>query len=103
MRASSSKRVYIQEVCTRDGFQAEARFVPTPQKVALIDRLSQTGLALIEVSSFSSPKAIPMLADAEEVFRQIERRPGVEYSALVPNVKGGERALAANATMPLAA
>ena len=99
MRAPRRKRVYIQEVCTRDGFQAEARFVPTPEKVALIDRLSRTGLALIEVSSFSSPKAIPMLADAEEVFRRIERRSDVEYSALVPNVKGCQRALAANATM----
>jgi len=99
MSVQSRKRVYIQEVCTRDGFQAEARFVPTQDKVALINQLSQTGLALIEVSSFTSPKAIPMLADAEEVFLRIERRSGVEYSALVPNLKGCERALAANATM----
>ncbi|RRW44310.1 hydroxymethylglutaryl-CoA lyase, partial [Stutzerimonas stutzeri] len=54
-----SKRLYIQEVATRDGFQIEANFVPTEAKIALIDRLSQTGLAKIEVTSFTSPKAIP--------------------------------------------
>jgi hydroxymethylglutaryl-CoA lyase len=89
-----SKRLYIQEVATRDGFQIESTFVPTEEKIALIDRLSQTGLAKIEATSFTSPKAIPNLRDAEEVMRGIRRVPGVEYTVLVPNVKGCERALA---------
>jgi hydroxymethylglutaryl-CoA lyase len=89
-----SKRLYIQEVATRDGFQIEADFVPTEAKIALIDRLSQTGLAKIEVTSFTSPKAIPNLRDAEDVMRGIRRAEGVEYTVLVPNVKGCERALA---------
>ncbi len=89
-----SKRLYIQEVATRDGFQIEPDFVPTADKIALIDRLSQTGLAKIEVTSFTSPKAIPNLRDAEEVMHGIRRVPGVEYTVLVPNVKGCERALA---------
>ena len=87
------KRIYIQEVVTRDGFQAESVFVPTDQKIALINRLSRAGYAKIEVSSFTSPKAIPMLADAEAVMREIDRVPGVEYTALIPNLKGAERAL----------
>ena len=60
----SPKRLFIQEVVTRDGFQAEAQFVPTAEKIRLINRLSNAGYAKIEVSSFTSPKAIPMLADA---------------------------------------
>ena len=89
-----NKRLYIHEVATRDGFQIEANFVPTEAKIALIDRLSQTGLAKIEVTSFTSPKAIPNLRDAEDVMRGIRRVEGVEYTVLVPNVKGCERALA---------
>jgi hydroxymethylglutaryl-CoA lyase len=89
-----TKRLYIQDVATRDGFQIEANFIPTEDKIALIDRLSETGLAKIEVTSFTSPKAIPNLRDAEEVMRGIRRVPGVEYTVLVPNVKGCERALA---------
>lgn len=89
-----SKRVYIQEVATRDGFQIESRFIPTADKIALIDQLSATGLAKIEVTSFTSPKAIPNLRDAEEVIRGIRRVPGVVYTVLVPNEKGCERALA---------
>lgn len=88
-----STRLYIQEVATRDGFQIESSFIPTEDKIALIDRLSETGLAKIEVTSFTSPKAIPNLRDAEEVMRGIRRVPGVEYTVLVPNVKGCERAL----------
>ncbi len=88
-----SKRLYLQEVATRDGFQIESSFIPTEDKIALIDRLSHTGLAKIEVTSFTSPKAIPNLRDAEEVMRGIQRVPGVEYTVLVPNVKGCERAL----------
>lgn len=94
MKQPNGERVYIQEVCTRDGFQAESRFVPTEDKVRLIDELGRTGLAAVEVSSFSSPRAIPSLADAEEVFRRITRSSGVDYIALVPNVRGCRRALA---------
>lgn len=88
-----NKRLYIQEVATRDGFQIEAQFIPSDDKIALIDHLSQTGLAKIEVTSFTSPKAIPNLRDAEEVMHGIQRVPGVEYTVLVPNVRGCERAL----------
>jgi hydroxymethylglutaryl-CoA lyase len=87
-------RVFIQEVAPRDGFQNEASFVATAGKIALIDALSHTGLAKIEVTSFTSPKAIPSLADAEAVMTGIERVDGICYTALVPNVRGGERALA---------
>lgn len=93
MNKITSRRLYIQEVSTRDGFQIETKFVPTEQKVALINALSRAGLAKIEATSFTSPKAIPALADAEAVMRQIDRVPGVEYTALVPNVRGCERAL----------
>jgi hydroxymethylglutaryl-CoA lyase len=86
-------RIYMQEVGTRDGFQAEAAFVDTQEKVALVDALSQSGLAKIEVTAFVSPKAIPALRDAEAVMRSIARKPGVVYSALVPNVRGAERAI----------
>ena len=89
-----SKPLHIQEVCVRDGFQSEPVFVPTDRKIALVNALSRSGLSKIEVTSFSSPKAIPALADAEEVMRRIDRVPGVEYAALVPNVRGAQRALA---------
>ena len=87
------QRLYIQEVVTRDGFQAESSFIPSADKIALINRLSQAGYAKIEVTSFTSPKAIPMLADAEEVMSKIKRVPGVVYTVLIPNLKGAERAL----------
>ncbi len=86
-------RILFNELVTRDGFQNEPMFVPTDTKVALIDGLSRCGYAKIEVTSFTSPKAIPMLYDAQEVMARIERVPGVEYTALVPNVRGAERAL----------
>ena len=89
-----SPRVYINDVAARDGLQIEARFVPTADKIALIDALSATGVAKIEATSFTSPKAIPNLADAVEVMAGIQRVPGVDYVALVPNEKGVERALA---------
>jgi hydroxymethylglutaryl-CoA lyase len=87
----------IVEVGPRDGLQNEADPVATDVKVAFVDALSETGLAEIEVSSFVSPKWVPQLADADEVFRRIRRAPGVVYSALVPNEKGLERAKAARA------
>jgi hydroxymethylglutaryl-CoA lyase len=89
----AGRRIHMQEVGTRDGLQAESVFVPTEDKIALVDALSQAGLAKIEVTSFVSPKAIPALKDAETVLREITRQPGVVYSALVPNVRGAERAI----------
>jgi hydroxymethylglutaryl-CoA lyase len=87
-------RLYINDVSPRDGFQNENTFIPTADKIALIDALSATGLAKIEVTSFVSPKAIPALADAESVMKGIARRQGVVYTVLVPNLRGAERALA---------
>ncbi len=93
MTPANRRRLYIQEVAIRDGFQIEPTFIPTEQKIALVDRLSTTGLAKIEVTSFVSPKAIPQTADAEAVMRGIARVDGVVYTALVPNVRGCERAI----------
>lgn len=90
-------RLFFNEVVTRDGFQNEPAFVPTDAKVALIDELSACGYAKIEVTSFTSAKAIPMLRDAEEVMGRIQRVPGVETTVLVPNVRGAERALESRA------
>lgn len=91
------KRIFFNEVSTRDGFQMEPRFVPTADKVALIDELGECGFAKIEVTSFTSPKHIPMLRDAEEVMGRIRRVPGVEYTVLVPNMRGAERAMESRA------
>jgi len=86
--------IRIVEVGPRDGLQHEPGMIPTESKVAFINALSGTGLTEIEVGSFVSPKAVPQLADSDEVFRKIERRPGITYSALVPNEQGFERARA---------
>lgn len=91
------KRIYLQEVGPRDGLQVECRFVPTADKITLIDALSATGVAKIEVTAFVSPRAVPALADAGDVLRGIRRARGVVYTALVPNVKGAERAIDAGA------
>ncbi|MBU3670024.1 MAG: hydroxymethylglutaryl-CoA lyase [Polynucleobacter sp.] len=90
-------RIYFNDVVTRDGFQIEPHFIPTEDKIKLIDGLSECGFAKIEVTSFTSPKAIPMLRDAEEVMGKIKRVPGVEYTVLVPNLRGAERALESRA------
>jgi hydroxymethylglutaryl-CoA lyase len=87
--------VKIVEVGPRDGLQNEAKPVPLETKVALIDRLSETGLCAIEAGAFVSPKWVPQMADSAELFRRIRQRPGVSYPVLVPNVKGLELALAA--------
>ena len=89
--------VRIVEVGPRDGLQNEKAIVPTATKVELIDRLSATGLKTIEATSFVSPRWVPQLADAAEVFAAIQRRPGVAYPVLVPNETGYERARAAGA------
>ena len=91
------KSVKIVEVGPRDGLQNEAHMVPAAVKIEFINRLSATGLQTIEATSFVSPKWIPQLADAEEVFRGIQQKPGVSYPVLVPNEKGMQRALAAGA------
>lgn len=91
------RRIHMQEVGPRDGLQPEAQFVATADKIALVNALSRAGFAKIEVTSFVSPKAIPQLRDAEQVLREIERRPGTVYAALVPNVRGAERAIEARA------
>ena len=91
------KRIHMQEVGTRDGLQVEEVFVPTQDKIALVDALSEAGMAKIEVTAFVSPQAIPALRDAEVVLREIQRRQGVVYTALVPNVRGAERAIEARA------
>ncbi|NUR71950.1 MAG: hydroxymethylglutaryl-CoA lyase [Hamadaea sp.] len=90
-------RVSIREVGPRDGLQNEEP-VPTAAKVELIDALSATGVGRIEAVSFVHPKAIPQMADADEVWAKITRNPAVRYSALVPNVRGAQRAIAAGFT-----
>lgn len=87
--------IRIVEVGPRDGLQNETEIVSTEAKVSFVDALSKSGVAEIEAGSFVSPHAIPQLADSDEVFRRIERQPGVIYSALVPNERGLERARAA--------
>lgn len=93
MPLSLPERVRIVEVSPRDGLQNEKTLVSTADKIRLIDALSDSGLSHVEVSSFVNPRWIPPLADAAEVFQGIRRRPGVVYSALVPNLKGYERAI----------
>jgi hydroxymethylglutaryl-CoA lyase len=93
--SGAGRRIALCDVGMRDGLQMESAFVPTEDKIALVNALSATGLAKIEVTSFTSPAAIPALRDAEIVMREIERRPGVVYTALVPNLRGAERAIEA--------
>ncbi len=98
MSAPFPSAVRIVEVGPRDGLQNETATIATADKIQLIDRLSATGLRSIEATSFVSPKWVPQLADAAEVFTGITRKPGVSYPVLVPNEKGYERALAVGAT-----
>src|SRR5437867_11742081 len=86
-------RITICEVGTRDGFQIEPDFIPTEQKIEVVDLLSDAGIREIEVTSFVHPKVVPQLRDAEEVMARIRRRPGTRYAALVPNDKGAVRAV----------
>ena len=90
--------VRIVEVGARDGLQNEKVEIGTADKIALIDRLSATGLRSIEATAFVSPKWVPQMADAAEVLAGITRKPGVAYPVLVPNLQGYERARAAGAT-----
>ncbi|MDR3385907.1 MAG: hydroxymethylglutaryl-CoA lyase [Rudaea sp.] len=95
--STTPSSVRIVEVGARDGLQNEKTIVPAPVKIELIDRLSDTGLQTIEATSFVSPKWIPQLADATEVYTAIWKKPGVRYPVLVPNLQGYERARAAGA------
>jgi hydroxymethylglutaryl-CoA lyase len=90
------ERVDVREVGPRDGLQNEAP-IPVERRVELIDALSRTGLRRIEAAAFVSPRAIPPMAGADEVMADIDRVPGVVYSALVPNPEGAKRAVAARA------
>jgi hydroxymethylglutaryl-CoA lyase len=92
------ERVTLVEVGPRDGLQNEAAQIPSAEKIAFIDRLTEAGFPVVEVSAFVSPKWVPQMADAAEVFAGIRRRPGTRYPALVPNIAGLERALAAGVT-----
>ncbi len=86
------RQVRVVEVGTRDGFQSEATFIPTAVKIETVNRLVAAGVRQFEVTSFVSPKAVPQLRDAAEVMAGIDRRPGVKFTALVPNPKGAEAA-----------
>jgi len=90
--ATLPAKVRIVEVGARDGLQNEKTIIPAATKIELIDRLSATGLRTIEATSFVSPKWVPQLADASEVFAGIAKKPGVAYPVLVPNLQGYERA-----------
>jgi hydroxymethylglutaryl-CoA lyase len=89
-------RVSIYEVSPRDGLQNERVNAPLPDKLRLIEALAMAGLTRIEITSFVSPKWIPQLADADEVAKNVKPHPGVRYSALCPNIRGLERAMAAH-------
>ncbi|HEX5134167.1 MAG TPA: hydroxymethylglutaryl-CoA lyase, partial [Thermoanaerobaculia bacterium] len=89
------ERATVYEVGPRDGLQNEAEKLPVEARVRFVDLLTEAGLPAIEVGSFVSPSAIPQLADTEEVFRRIHQASGVRYPALVPNLRGVERAIAA--------
>ena len=93
-----AKKIQIVEVGPRDGLQNEKIWVETETKIALIEKLADAGLTKIETASFVSPKWVPQMKDAFEVLSGIERRPGVTYPVLTPNLKGFERALEAGVT-----
>src|SRR5438046_5694099 len=90
---SGPERIATVEVAPRDGLQAEDRTLSTGAKLELLERLADAGHSAIEATSFVSPKAVPQLADAEDVMRRLKPRAGVRYTALVPNATGLERAL----------
>ena len=87
------KKIRVCEVGPRDGIQNEKRYPGTQEKIELINAVSEAGFPVIEVGSFVSPKAVPQMADTYEVFQSIEQKEGVEYRALIANLKGVERAI----------
>jgi isopropylmalate/homocitrate/citramalate synthase len=98
LAALRGQRVTVVEVGPRDGLQNEQVSVPTAAKIEFVDRLSAAHLPVVEVSAFVSPAWVPQMADASEVFAGITRRPGTRYTALVPNLAGLDRAVAAGLT-----
>ena len=98
-RSDQDRFVLVTEVGTRDGFQAEAQFIPTEIKAQTINALIDAGVSSFEATSFVSPRAVPQLADASEVMALIQRKPGVRLTGLVPNARGAERAAAAKVDM----
>ena len=91
------KKVTVVDVAARDGLQSFPRWVDTQTKIAMVDRISQAGFPVVEVTGFVHPRAVPNLRDAEAVLAGIQRRPGTVYRALVPNARGAERAAQAKA------
>lgn len=91
---AGNREVIITEVCPRDGFQSVSEWIPTEEKVRIINQLMDCGYKQIEVTSFVHPKAIPQLKDADEVLKRIKRSEHVKLRALVPNTRGLERAIA---------
>ncbi len=89
------EEVNVIDVVCRDGFQMEKEFIPTEEKINIVNQLSQLGFKRLQVTAFVSPKAVPQMKDAAEVVRNIERKPGIEYSALTPNMKGASAAIEA--------
>lgn len=85
----------IVDVVCRDGFQNEKEFIPTAEKIKIVNKLSQAGFKRLQVTSFVSPKAVPQMRDAAEVVTGIERKPGIVYTALTPNIKGASAAIEA--------
>ena len=94
MALTDVKQVRICEVGLRDGLQNEKKIMTTEQKIQAVNDLTATGFPVIEVGSFVSPKAVPQVADTDAVFQGIRQKPGVEYRALIANLKGVERAVA---------
>ncbi len=98
VQCSLPNKVKIVEVGPRDGLQNEKQVISTDVKVALIDKLSDAGLAVVEATSFVSPKWVPQMADNADVMAQIQRKQGVSYPVLTPNMRGFEAAIAAGAS-----
>jgi hydroxymethylglutaryl-CoA lyase len=94
----TSGKVHINDVGVRDGFQIEKMIIPTETKISVIDQLTATGLAKVEATSFVHPKFVPNMADAETVLKEIVRREGVMITAITPNIKGMERAIAVHSS-----
>jgi hydroxymethylglutaryl-CoA lyase len=90
---NSLKEITVTEVCPRDGFQSIPEMIPAEEKAAYINRMIECGFKQIEVTSFVHPKAVPQLKDASEVLQLVNRKPGVKLRALIPNLRGLDRAI----------
>ncbi|WP_199259134.1 hydroxymethylglutaryl-CoA lyase [Paracoccus binzhouensis] len=93
--SASDRQVAVTEVSPRDGLQSEQAFVPTEDKIRLVEGLIAAGICSVELTSFVSPRAVPQMRDAAELVRHFRGRPGIRFSALVPNPRGAEAAIAA--------